>query len=164
MVYTECIPTEIACLNIIERQLIQKAKAFQTIIRLGTCTGKVPIYNAPKALKGTSFFLPMPFDKTQATLDCIELRQDLASEVYSILPDPHVFILLDGKPTKQKIVWQSMIDVDNVRHAVQKLKEINWLYRAVAGSCVEDVAKKVAYKPLVKLKVHCSKKLLNKKC
>jgi len=35
----------------------------------------------------------MPFDKTQ---DSIEMPQDLASEVYSILPDPHVFILLDG--------------------------------------------------------------------
>ena len=124
---TEPIPDELSKLNILETQLIQKAKAFQTIIRLGTRTGKVPIYSATKAIKGTSFFLPMPFDKTQELLDSINMPQDLASQVYSILPDPHVFILLDGKPTKDKVVWQSMVDVDNVKEAMQKLKKTNWL-------------------------------------
>jgi len=44
----------------------------------------------------------MPLDKT---LDSIHMPQDLASEAYSILPDPHVLILFDGMPTKDKIVW-----------------------------------------------------------
>jgi len=69
----------------------------------------------------------MPFDKTQELLDSINVPQDLASAVYSVLPDPHLFIPLDGKPTKDKIVWQSMIDVDNVKEAVQRLKQTNWL-------------------------------------
>jgi len=103
---------------VFEQQLIEKA---QTIIRLGTFTGKVPIYNATKALKETSIFLPMPFDKTQEMLDSIGMLQDFANKVHNVLPNPHVFIILDGIPTKQKIVWQSVIDVDNVRNAVQKL-------------------------------------------
>ena len=87
----------------------------------------------------------MTFDKTQELLDSIEMPQDLASEVYSILPDPHFFILLDGKPIKDKIVWQSMVDVDNVKDAVQTLKRINWLFKSVNEACVDDAAKKIAF-------------------
>ena len=60
----EPVPDELMKLNALERQLIQKAKVFQTVVRLGTYTGKVPVYNALKALKGTLFFLPLPIDKT----------------------------------------------------------------------------------------------------
>ena len=58
--YVEEIPKELLKLNALGRQLIQRAKPFQTIIRLGTYTGKVPIYNATEGLKGTMFFLPLP--------------------------------------------------------------------------------------------------------
>ena len=68
----------------------------------------------------------MPFDKTQELLDSIDMPHDLASEVYSILPDPHVFILLDRKPTKDKVVWQSMVDADNVKEAVLRLFHITF--------------------------------------
>ena len=40
-VITEPVPDELAKLNILERQLIQRAKAFQTIVRLGTYKKKV---------------------------------------------------------------------------------------------------------------------------
>ena len=46
--YVEEIPKELLKLNALGRQLIQRAKPFQTIIRY---TGKVPIYNATKGLK-----------------------------------------------------------------------------------------------------------------
>ena len=112
---------KMACVRVRVQAYPHFPTTLQTIIHLGTYTGKVSIYNATKALKGTAFHLPMPFDKTQETLDAISMPQDLSSQVYSILPDPHVFILVDGKPTKDKIVWQSMIDVSNVRQAVQTL-------------------------------------------
>ena len=38
------IPTELAVLDLLSRQLIQRAKCYQTIVRLDTYTGKVPIY------------------------------------------------------------------------------------------------------------------------
>ena len=61
--YVEEIPKELLKLNPLGRQLVQWVKPFQTIIRLGTYTGKVPIYNATKGLKGTMFFLPLPLQK-----------------------------------------------------------------------------------------------------
>ena len=47
------IPPELAKLDLLSRQLIQRAKCYQTIVRLGTYTGKVPIYNSLHACKGT---------------------------------------------------------------------------------------------------------------
>ena len=60
----------------------------------------------------------------------------------STLPDPELYIIVDGQPTKDKVVWQSIVDVDNVRHAVEKLKETNWLYRTVDESSVDEATKK----------------------
>ena len=54
--YTEPVPEELANLSPLENQFIQQAKCFQTVVRLGTYTGKVPIYNRLKAVKETMFF------------------------------------------------------------------------------------------------------------
>ena len=62
------IPRELANLDPLSCQLIQRAKSFLTIIRLGTYTGNVPKYNLLKACKGTMFFLPLPITKTLKTL------------------------------------------------------------------------------------------------
>ena len=42
------IPMELAVLDPLSRQLIQRAKCYQTIVRLGTYTGNVPTYNCLK--------------------------------------------------------------------------------------------------------------------
>ena len=60
----------------------------------------------------------------------------------STLPDPELYIIVDGRPTKDKIVWQSIVDVDNVRHAVEKLRETSWLYRTVNEDSVDEATKK----------------------
>ena len=130
---TETIPHELAILNLFERQLIQRAKTFQTIVRLGTYTGKVPTYNALKAVKGTMFVLPLPMEKTLS---------DLSVDTTSSLPDPELYILVDGRPTKDKVVWQTLMDVNNVKQAVNKLKEINIFYKDLDESAVDDAAKK----------------------
>ena len=49
-------PQELKNLDSLSCQVIQLAKCFQTIIRLGTYTTKVPMYNSLKACKGTMFF------------------------------------------------------------------------------------------------------------
>ena len=132
---TEPVPDELAKLNVLERQLIQRAKAFQMIVRLGTYTGKVPIYNALKAVKGSMFVLPLPMEKTLNDLT-------LSVDPVSSLPDPELYILVNGRPTKDKVVWQTLVDVGNVKQAVQKLKEINVFYRDISDSAVDDAAKK----------------------
>ena len=90
------VATELAVLDPLSRQLIQCAKCYQTIVRLGTYTGKVPIYNSLKACKATMFFLPLPLNKTLETLDQVEQSDDL--------PNPELYIIVNGKPTKSKVV------------------------------------------------------------
>jgi hypothetical protein len=63
------IPDELSKLDDLGKQLIQRAKAFQAVVRLGTYTNKVPVYNSLKACKGNIFFLPLPLSKTLETLD-----------------------------------------------------------------------------------------------
>ena len=63
------IPSELSNLDSLSTQLIQRAKSYQTTVRLGTYTAKVPIYNySLKACAGTMFFLPLPLNKTLETL------------------------------------------------------------------------------------------------
>ena len=77
------IPPELAALDLLSRQLIQRAKCYQTVVRLGTYTGKVPRYNSLQACKGTMFFLPLPLNKTIETLNKVQQHT-------SVLPDPEL--------------------------------------------------------------------------
>ena len=84
------------------------------------------------------FFLPLPLNKTLETLDQVESHSNGASS----LPDPELCIIVNRKPTTSKVVWRSLVNVDNVKTAVQKRREINWLYSEVKDDSV-DVSKKV---------------------
>ena len=109
-------------------QLIQRAKCYQTVVRLGTYTAKVPIYNSLKACKGTMFFLPLPMNKTLETLDQVkDSSTNIARKCW--LPNPELFIIVNGKPTKGKVVWHNLVNVNHIKVAINKLKEINWLYK-----------------------------------
>ena len=101
-------------------EVIQRAKCYKTIVRLGTYTGKVPSYNSQKACKGTMFFLPLPLNKTLETLDQVGCSS-------GVLPDPELYIIVNGKPTKSKVVWRSLVDVKQVKLAINTLRTCNWL-------------------------------------
>ena len=133
------VPPELGKLDSLSSQLIQRAKCFQTVVRLGTYTSKVPVYNSLKACKGTMFFLPLPLSKTQCTLD---LTKGVASGTPE-LPDPELYIIVNGTPTKSNVVWRSLVDVNQVKQALLKLKQINWLYTDVDDDSVDEAAKKV---------------------
>ena len=47
--FTEPMPKELEALDPLSKQLIQRGKAFQAVVRLGTHTSKVPTYNSLKA-------------------------------------------------------------------------------------------------------------------
>ena len=130
------IPPELSKLDALSSQLIQKAKCYQTVVRLGTYTAKVPVYNSLKACKGTMFFLPLPLKKTFETLDQVKMT----TKGEEALPDPELYIIVNGKP---KVVWCSLVNVNNVKTAVRKLKEINWLYSEVDDESVDDASKQV---------------------
>ena len=38
-------------------------------------------------------------------------------------------------------MWQGIVDVDNVRHAVDKLRDINWLYQTLDENSVDEATK-----------------------
>ena len=49
-------------------------------------------------------------------------------------------ILVNGKPTSSKVVWCSLVNVDHVKMAVQKLRKINWLYSEVYDDSVDEIS------------------------
>ena len=97
---------------------------------------KVPIYNCLKAVKGTMFVLPLPLEKTLSDI------KNLSFNSMSPLPDPEVYIIVNGRPTKNNVVWQSLVNVDNVKQAVLKMKETNIFYKNISDSAVDDATKK----------------------
>ena len=82
--YTEPVPEELSSLNNLETQFIQRTKCFQTVVRLGTYTGKVLLYNSLKAVKGTMFFLPLPLQNTLERLDEAGFKAEYSSEEDSL--------------------------------------------------------------------------------
>ena len=134
---TEPMPKELQALDPLSKQLIQRGKLFRLLCDWVRNTGKVPPYNSLKACKGTMFFLPLPLDKTLKTIDNIE--NDTTKE----LPDPELYIIVSGKPSKNKILWQSLVNVAQVKAAVQKQKTINWLYADIDDSSVDDASQRI---------------------
>ena len=134
---TEAVPEELKRLDALSRQLVQRAKAFQTIVRLGTYTGNVPKYNSLQACKGSVFFLPLPLNKTMETLG------EVGTTTVVPIPDPELYIMVNGVPTKGKVVWQSFVDINVVKAALVKCKEINWLYKNADDKSLEEATKKV---------------------
>ena len=76
----------------------------------------MPIYNSLKACKGTMFFLPLPLNKTLETLDEVRDSSKVA------LPNPELYVIVNGKGN---VVWRILINVNQIKTAVQKLTEIN---------------------------------------
>ena len=107
----EPIPNELKNLDPLSLQLIQRAKCFQTVVRLGTYTGKVPSYNSLKAIKGAMFHLPLPLEKTMATLD--EVGIDLPN-----LPKLEFYIIVNSQLTKSNTALVTLLGVFIVNHNI----------------------------------------------
>ena len=133
---TEPVPKELQLLDPLSKQLIQRGKAFQAVVRLGTYTGKIPTYSSLKACNEAMFFLPLPLDRTLQTIEDVQSNASVA------LPGPEIYVLVSVKPSKKKLLWQSLVNVGHVRAAVENLREINWLYAAVDDSSVDDASRR----------------------
>ena len=81
------------------------------------------------------FFLPLPFNNTVETVDEV-----IASKV---LPEPELYIIINGKPTKNNVLWRDLVDVEDLKAAIEVLKKDNWLYKDLDDSSVDEAAKKV---------------------
>ena len=81
------------------------------------------------------FFLLLPFNKTLETTDQVKC----SSGGETTLPDPELYIVVNGKPTSSNIVWRTLLNIEDIRKAIQKLKDINWLYREVDDDSIDNV-------------------------
>jgi len=117
------IPEEIKVLNPYERILIQRAKCFQTVTRMGMVAKKhLPSTHKIQNIQGTTFHLPLPLQETLKRLP--EPHQPLADS-------GQLYILLRSIPSKTNVIWQDLVDVHKVYSALQKLKNINNLYSSI---------------------------------
>ena len=99
----DAVPTEIVQLNQHERVFIQRAKAFQVVMKMQTVAGKKlpPSHKVSKMHKST-FHLPLLLHET--------LKQLLKPE--HLLPESgELYILLQSIPTAKKVLWQDLVDV-----------------------------------------------------
>ena len=55
----------------------------------------------------------------------LDLMESVASGAPE-LPNPELYIIVNSTPTKGNIVWRSLVDVNQVKQALLKLKQINW--------------------------------------
>ena len=72
--------------------------------------------------------LPLPFNETVETVGQV-------NNLNSALPEPELYIILNGKPTKQQHVWHSLV---NVEAEIQN--KTNWLYMNVEDKLVDEAA------------------------
>ena len=82
------------------------------------------------------FYLPLPLEKTIETLNEVGINSNH-------LPDPELYIIINGQPTKSNNVWRSLVDVNKIKAALQVLKEINWPYRSVDDDSNDESSKNV---------------------
>ena len=78
------------------------------------------------------FFLTLPLDRTLQTTEDVESNTSVG------LSDPEIYVSVSGMPSKNKLSWQSLVNVGHVRSAVERLREINWLYAATDNGSVDD--------------------------
>ena len=60
-----------------------------------------------------------------------------------VLPEAEVYIIINGKPTKNNVLWRDLVDVEDLKAAIEVLKKDNWLYKDLDDSSVDEAAKKV---------------------
>ena len=59
------------------------------------------------------------------------------------MASPELYINFNGRPTKSKVVWSILVDVNHVKATVIKLREINWLYKHIHEDCVDEAVNEV---------------------
>ena len=75
----------------------------------------------PSKLLKALFFLPLDLQNTLERLDEAGYTSDSTIDKLVGLPDPELYIIIDSRPTKDKIVSQSLVDVPRVKLATQKI-------------------------------------------
>ncbi|KAJ8669536.1 hypothetical protein QAD02_000795 [Eretmocerus hayati] len=120
---TDEVPEEIGRLNRFEKMLIQRAKAFQCIVKLETVQKKnIPHHMKLDQVKGRTFHLPLPLEGT---------LEKLCKDTDPINLNHEIFVLVRSNPTKNKVVWEDYVDIKKIWTALEWLKTNNPLYKNI---------------------------------
>lgn len=111
------VPEVIKSLNNFEKMLIQRAKAFQVVTSMIPVGNKhIPNRETIKKVKGRTFHLPLPLETT---------LKKLPNPEEPINRDQELYILVRSTATKNKIVWEDLVDVNKIYKALEYLKTHN---------------------------------------
>ena len=75
--------------------------------------GKSTHVQFPESMQGYNVLFSLPLNKTLDTLEEVK-HSDTAND----LPDPELYVIVNGKPTKAGVVWRSLVNIDDVKAAV----------------------------------------------
>lgn len=124
----DIVPETLKEFNIFESMLIQKSKCFQTILKLGPVKHCLPHSEMLKSLKGRVVYLPLPLESNNEMIP-----KGLAA-------NHELHILVNGVPTRSKIIWQDVVRVEKLKRAMETLIAINPLYKDLKGTSTEAIS------------------------
>ena len=125
-------PEVLKVLNPIELMFVSKTKCFQTIVKPGPISCKLPKSERLSAIKGNMIHLPLSTSITVETL-CKSATDRLFEEAEDN-------VLLYGKPNKDREIWNHIVDRKKVLAALKWLCENNPNYKDIV---VPDVAEDI---------------------
>ena len=125
-------PEVLKVLNPIELMFVSKTKCFQTIIKPGPISSKLPRSERLSAVKGNMIHLPLSTSITAETL--------YKSATERLFEEAEDNVLLYGKPNKDREVWNHIVDRKKVLAALKWLCENNPNYKdIVVPNVAEDI-------------------------
>ena len=123
-------PEVLKVLNPIELMFVSKTKCFQTIIKPGPISCKLPKSERLSAIKGNMIHLPLSTSSTAETL--------YKSATERLFEEAEDNVLLYGKPNKDREVWNHIVDRKKVLAALEWLCENNPNYKDIVVPNVAD--------------------------
>ena len=125
-------PEVLKVLNPIELMFVSKTKCFQTIVKPGPISNRLPRSERLSAVKGNMIHLPLSTSITAETL--------YKSATERLFQEAEDNVLLYGKPNKDREVWNHIVDRKKVLAALKWLCENNPNYKdIVVPNVAEDI-------------------------
>ena len=123
-------PEVLKVLNPIELMFVSKTKCFQTIVKPGPISCKLPKSERLSAIKGNMIHLPLCTSVTAETL--------YKSATERLFGEAEDNVLLYGKPNKDREVWNHIVDRKKVLAALEWLCKNNPNYKDIVVPNVAD--------------------------
>ena len=131
--FTGVTPEVLKVLNPIELMFVSQTKCFQTIVKPGPISSKLPQSERLNALKGNLIHLPLSTASTTK-----RLYESAEKSETDRLFDVEDLVQLYGQPNKDKKVWNHIVDRKKVHAALKWLHENNPNYKDIIVPATSD--------------------------